>query len=285
MLQLKWEYREHCIYFGNELAQTRNRSLGIYLLLCIIYLGGLWSAVSKLFLVYCSVDADLRQYTIDRSVDLDIWYAADLSVHLAIRHAIDVSIDLRRHCTIDRQGRLQNRQSLIVEIDRHPRPERVLQSRNNLRRLERVFRRTAHRPPIKHRTRELLQIINKRRVVQGKRIRRRSSPHTMNIAYLNTVDRRVPTDDSVGLCAADACCAFVAVGQGAAQVRGEDFAVGEFDHAPAVVAVAVLGQIAVDGLLAHGDDSVDLSFGIGQVGFDVEEVAADVDLWNVSARQ
>lgn len=61
-------------------------------------------------------------------------------------------------------------------------------------------------------------------------------------------------------------------------MRGEDFPVGEFDDSPAVVAVAVFGEFAVDGLLAEGDYAVYLLFGVREAGGYVEVVAADVDL-------
>lgn len=58
----------------------------------------------------------------------------------------------------------------------------------------------------------------------------------------------------------------------------EDFSVGEFDDSPAVVAVAVFGELAVDGLLAEGDYAVDLLFGVGEARGYVQVVPADVDL-------
>ena len=68
------------------------------------------------------------------------------------------------------------------------------------------------------------------------------------------------------------------VGEGAAQVSGEDFAVGKLNHAPSVVAVAVLSQVAIDGLLTHGNNPVDLLFGVGEALLDIQVVSANINL-------
>lgn len=183
-----------------------------------------------------------------------------------------------KHLSYARLGRFHDRQTLIIKVDRHPVPERVLKRRRNLGRLIRIIRGARKRLIIKDGRSELGKVVNKRPVVKHESIRRRRGPHAVRVTHLDAVDGRVPVDDGVRLCAAHAGAALEAVGEGAAEVRGQDLAVGELDHCPAVVAVAVLGEVAVDGLLAHGDDAVDLLLGVFEAGLYVEVVAADVDL-------
>lgn len=159
---------------------------------------------------------------------------------------------------------LHNRPPLLIKINRHPIPERKLQRRRNLRRLIRILRLTRQFPSIKHRLRKLLQIIPERLIIQLKRIRRRGRPDSEFIPHFYAIGRGVAVYDAVACGSADSGAAFEAVGEGAADVGCEDLAVGEFDYSPAVVAVAVFGEVAVDGLLAEGDYAVDLFLWVGE---------------------
>ena len=80
------------------------------------------------------------------------------------------------------------------------------------------------------------------------------------------------------LCTANASGALETVCKGTAQVGGENLAVGELYKSPAIVAVTVLGEFAIDSLLSYGYDAVDLLLGVGETGVDVEVVSADINL-------
>lgn len=81
------------------------------------------------------------------------------------------------------------------------------------------------------------------------------------IANLNV---RVGADNRVPLGTTQSGCIFKAASKGATEVGLEYFAVGIFYQAPSVVRVTIFSQVSVDGVLAKGDDSVDLLFGVGE---------------------
>lgn len=60
-----------------------------------------------------------------------------------------------------------------------------------------------------------------------------------------------------------------AVGDDATQTRLKDLAVGKFNQAPRVVGIAILGERAVDSLLAKRNYAVDLLFGVWNVQVNV----------------
>lgn len=177
-----------------------------------------------------------------------------------------------------RLRRAHDRHPVIIKIHRLPIPKRILQRSRNLRRLKRILGITSQRRPIQHRRRKLRKVVQKRLLIKHKRIRSRGRAHTMRVPDLHSVARRVAVDEGVGLGAAHAGGALEAVLEGAADVRGEYFAVGEFDDAPAVVAVLVVGELVVDCVLPEGVHAVDLSFWVGEARLDVEVESADVDL-------
>lgn len=67
-------------------------------------------------------------------------------------------------------------------------------------------------------------------------------------------------------------------GERATKVSLEDLAIGKFNQPPRIVSVAILGQVAIDGLLAKGDDSVDLLFGVREARLDIQQVSSGVNL-------
>lgn len=160
----------------------------------------------------------------------------------------------------------------------------MLQRARDLARLKRIVRRARQREVLQHRSGKLGNVVDEGLVVQREGVGGGGGAHAVLVADLDAVEGRVAVDDGVALCAADARGGLEAVGDGAAEARVQDLAVGELDEAPGVVGVAEARELAVDGLLAEGYYAVDLLGGVGDVLFDVEEVSAGIDLRQVSLR-
>lgn len=173
----------------------------------------------------------------------------------------------------------------IIKIDRLPQTERVLQRARNLPRLVRILRRTGQGEVLQDGRGELYDIVDEGLVVEGERVWCRRRPDAVLVADLDSVERRVAVDDRVALGAADAGGGLEAVGDGPAQCHLQDLAVGELDEAPGVVGVTELGEVAIDRLLAKGDDAVDLLLGVGDVVFHVEKISAHIDLSQLLAQR
>jgi len=173
---------------------------------------------------------------------------------------------------------IQNWQSLIIEIDWLSTAERRLQCCRNLGRLERIFRCASECFAMHNSFGKLSQIIDEGRAVQCKGILRCLCSHAMRVSDLDLVDRRIIVDYSVSFRAANSSHAFMTVGESAAQVGGQHFAIGKFDDTPAIVAVTVLSKVAVDHALTDGKDAVHLLLGIGKIRFNVQVITSDVDL-------
>jgi hypothetical protein len=61
-------------------------------------------------------------------------------------------------------------------------------------------------------------------------------------------------------------------------VGSEDLAISKFNYSPSIIIVTILGELAINGMLAYSNNSVNLFLRVNQAGLDIEKVSSDVDL-------
>ncbi|KAI9147388.1 hypothetical protein HJFPF1_12408 [Paramyrothecium foliicola] len=123
-------------------------------------------------------------------------------------------------------------------------------SRRDLASLIGVLRGAAQGLVVKDRVSELGNIVEEGPVIEGEGIGGGGGADAILVADLNPIYGRVPANNRVAFRAAHA----------------------------SIIAVAILGQVSIDSLLTHGDDSVDLLLGVGQALLDIKEITTDINL-------
>lgn len=173
-------------------------------------------------------------------------FALIFSVSLTIQGSVTIGV---------LASAFEDGKAIVVEVDWHAISERVLQSGTDLCCFEGILWLTSQRLVVQNSVGKLGKINLERRSKERKSIWHRACADPVPITNL---DIRGSINDSVCASPTYSCHVLEAVGESAAKVGGENLAVSKLDHAPSIIAVAILGQIIVDSLLTHSNNSIDL---------------------------